>query len=86
MNVDQKIQNALASLGNDISLPDLTMLEHLERFVVTVYNNSLNIKTFENLRWHLFSKFQKDADKLPPTMSALKYKIFRSNYITLVWK
>ena len=42
MNVDKEIQNALGSLGNDISLPDMTTLEHLERFVVTVYDNSLN--------------------------------------------
>ncbi|MEO0688203.1 MAG: hypothetical protein AAFY76_24880 [Cyanobacteria bacterium J06649_11] len=38
------------------------------------------------MRWHLFSKYSKDASHLPPTLPALKYKVFRSHYIALVFK
>lgn len=32
----------------------------------------------------LFSKFQLEANKLPPTFGAFKYKLFRTHYITMV--
>ena len=34
----------------------------------------------------MFSKCQCDAALLPPTMSALKFKIFRSHYVCIVLK
>ena len=38
------------------------------------------------LRWLLYSKHQVDGDLLPPTPSALKFKLLRCNFIALVWK
>ena len=32
------------------------------------------------------SRCQLDVEKLPPTLEALKYKVFRSNFVTMVWK
>lgn len=40
--------------------------------------------TVPKLQWYLFSKFQSDISKLPPTVAALKFKIFRSHFIALV--
>lgn len=60
----------------------------MEKFVIQVYTPS-NTRPFENiadLRWYLFSKHCKDASNLPPTFAALKYKIFRSHYVALVFK
>ena len=38
------------------------------------------------MRWYLFSKKQSEAENLPPTKAALKYKILRSHYVTMMWK
>ena len=43
-----------------------------------------SITTLSDLRWYFFSKFQYEAENFPPTFSALKYKIFRSHFITMV--
>ena len=42
------------------------------------------MKNIPQLRWYLYSKFQCESDKLPPTVPALKFKIFRSHFVTLV--
>lgn len=34
----------------------------------------------------MFSKFQCESGKLPPSKSTLREKIFRSHYTSLVWK
>ena len=38
----------------------------------------------KDLRWYLFSKYQREAENLPPTFASLKYKIFRAHYVTMV--
>ena len=56
-------------------LPTLETLELLENFVVSLYGGEkLNnqIQSLPQLQWYLYSKHQLDADKLPPTSSALK--------------
>ena len=45
-----------------------------------------NINTFRLLRWYLFSKFQYDSEKLPPTSSALRFAIYRSYLVCNTWK
>ena len=80
---------ALAKLGDEEVLPSLSTLDNIERFVVAVYGEkkkSEYIETLAQLRWYFFSKFQSDAAQLPPTMSALKYKIFRSHFVCMVLK
>lgn len=84
---DDDILRALSALGEDEGPPTQETLESLERFVVSLYGGNscpTHVKTLPQLRWYLYSKFQTDADKLPPTMSALKFKIFRSHYVSLV--
>ena len=45
-----------------------------------------NINTFRLLRWYLFSKFQYDFEKLPPTSSALRFAIYLSHLVCSTWK
>ena len=42
--------------------------------------------TIADLRWLLFSKYSCKVSKLPPTMSVLKYRIFRTHYAALILK
>ena len=89
MKADGEILQALSCLGDSETIPDLLTLENIERFVVNTYGNKKmpkELSTLARLRWFLFSKYQHDATQLPPTMSALKYKIFRSHFICLVLK
>ena len=68
----------------ETSLPSLEMLEWLERFVVSCYRGKSTITSLTDLRWYLFSRYQREAENLPPTFAALKYKIFRAHFITMV--
>ena len=45
-----------------------------------------NINTFRVLRWYLFSIFQYDSEKLPPTSSAFRFTIYRSHLVCNTWK
>ena len=75
---------ALAKLSDEEVLPSLSTLNNIERLIVAVYGEkkkSEKIETLAQLRWYFFSKFQSDAAQLPPTMSALKYKIFCSHFV-----
>ena len=38
----------------------------------------------KDLRWYLFSKYQREAENLPPTFASLNYKFFRAHYVTTV--
>ena len=87
MNADDDVITALANLGKVQNLPTLEKLEALARFVIQVYGGAKcpqSISMLSDLRWYLFSKFKHDAEKFPPTFSALKYKIFRSYFVTMV--
>ena len=88
VTADDAILSALSNLGQCEALPDLFTITNIERFVVKVYGDKkrTDVDTLSQLRWFLFSKFQYDAARLPPTMSALKYKIFRSHFVCLVLK
>ena len=89
MKADDDILQALSCLGDSETLPNLYTLENVARFLVNTYGKkkmAKELSTLARLCWFLFSKFQHDATKLPPTMSALKYKIFRSHFICLVLK
>ena len=74
-------------LGQDENLPSLAVLESLQKWIVNSYGGNKrpeNIETIPQLRWYFFSKFQCDAEKLPPTIAAFKYKVFRSHFVSLV--
>lgn len=75
------------ALGQNVHLPNLDTLETLEKWVVVAYGGNkrpVTVQTIPQLRWYMFSKFQSDVNKLPPTTAALKYKIFRCHYVALV--
>ena len=87
MKCDSKILTALSDLGTSQHLPRLETLEALEYFVVQLYGGDKlpnHIQSLPQLRWHLYSKYQLDAEKLTPTTSALKYKVFRRHFVTMV--
>ena len=57
----------------------------LEKFVVRGYTKSgMKANKIADLRWWLFSKYTTEVAKLPPTLSALKHRIFRSHYVAFV--
>ena len=78
---------AFSRLGEKENLPSLETLEVLETFVCLLHIESLNeINTLAKLRSFMFSKYQYNSENLPPTFGSLKYKIFRSNYVSLTLK
>ena len=83
----EMVWRALSKIGTEERLPTLDTLEAVERFVVSVYGGSKlpeNVTTLADLPWIMFSKCQHEAEKLPPTFSTLKYKIFRTHFVTMV--
>ena len=44
------------------------------------------VNTIADLRWLLFSKYSCEVSKLPPTLSTLKYRIYRTYYAALILK
>ena len=83
---DQDLE-ALQSLGETSDLSDET-IHALEHFVMTLYIKTIpdHVKTIGDLRWYLFSKYQCEPEKLPSTAAALTFKIYRSHYMSMVWK
>ena len=77
----------LKSLGDAGCLSDQTIKE-IEHFVMTIYTKNIpnHVENIGDLCWYLFAKYQYEAEKLPPTAAALKFKILRSQYMSLVWK
>ena len=61
------------------------MIQGLKSFTMRLYRQNVphSVKSPSDNRWYLFSKKQSEADKLPPTKAALKYKIL---YVTMMWK
>ena len=57
-------------------------------FVLNLYcNTRLNdVDTLGSLQWYMFSKYQYEGDKLPPTKHALLHMMYRSHYMARVWR
>ena len=60
----------------------------LTHFVLDLYQpkRPSNVNILGQLRCYLFSKFQCDSEKLPPTSSALRFAIYRSHLVCNTWK
>ena len=59
----------------------------LESFVRRGYiKGDKKVSSLAGLCWLLFSKYNTEVAKLPPTSAALKYRIFRSHFMALVLK
>ena len=78
---------AFSRLGKKENLPSLETLQVLETYICLLYKGNLNeINMLAKLRWFIFSKYQYNSENLPSTFGGLKYKIFRSHYVTLTLK
>ena len=57
-------------------------------FVLNLYQQKrpLHIGNLQSLRWYMFSKYQYSSKKLPPTISTLRFAIYRSHLICNIWK
>ena len=79
---------ALQKLGESEEVPTEDMIQGLEAFTVRLYrqNVPLSVKLLSDMQWYPFSRKQSEAEKLPLTKAALKYKILRAHYVTMMWK
>ena len=79
---------ALQKLGESEELPTEDMILGLEAFTMRLYRQNVphSVKSLSDMRWYLFSKKQSEAEKLPPTKAALKYKILRAHHVTMMCK
>ena len=57
-------------------------------FVLNLYykNRPKSINDLGGLRWYLFTKYQYESSKLPPTKKAFEQMILRTHYTCLQWK
>ena len=49
-------------------------------------NKPTYITNLGELHWHLFTKYQFDSSKLPPTKKTLRQMVLRAHYTPLQWK
>ena len=84
LSCEDDILHALAILGTQQDLPT-EIYETLERFVCLLYK-SKKYSNVSDLRWHLYSNRQAEAESLPPTRGSLELHIMRANFVTMVWK
>ena len=82
---NESILEAFRALGENLSP---STYDGFENFVIDLYcpKRPLTILNIAELRWNVFSKFQYESEKLPPTKSTLREKILRPHYTSLVWK
>mgnify|MGYP001798572018 FL=1 len=83
---DGEILKAFHNLSNPNTDLD-SYLIGLEKFVINLYekNDTQFLSSLGSLRWSLFSKYQYESAKLPPTTSALEKKILRSRFVSNMW-
>lgn len=88
MSSTSQVIAALSKLGESIIKPTEVDVQALEHFVMHLYCKKIpsTVEDLADLRWHMFSKQQSEAQKLPPTRAALTQKILRAHYTTFQWK
>ena len=76
---------ALQSLGNTLHTDTIN---NLVIFVLNLYykNRPKSINDLGGLRWYLFTKYQYESSKLPPTKKAFEQMVLRAHYTCLQWK
>ena len=81
------VHKVLVSLGNNGDGLKEKIIDGLT-FVLDLYQSERpsNINTFGLSLWYLFSKFQYDSGKLPPTSSALRFTIYQSHIVCNTWR
>lgn len=80
------ILESLQALGSTLDSVSGEVVKSLEKFVCMAYGTSAKqATTLKDLRWELFRK-GKEGEKLPPSPAAFLPHIYRTNYLTYVWK
>ena len=81
-----EVYTALQSLGNTLHTDTIN---NLVIFVLNLcYKNrpKISINDLGGLRWYLFTKYQYESSKLPPTKKAFEQMVLRAHYSSLQWK
>ena len=85
LDAGSDVVNAFQQFGEDsFDLDNVCAV--LEDFVCTVYAKNSKSRTVKELRWELFRCKNLEAEKLPPTLGALKPHIQRANIISVIGK
>jgi len=82
------VLRALTALGKTEHIDDDTF-NGLEQFICSIYaqtRHRVSCHNLADLRWSFFSKKQSQADKTPPTLSALRPAIRRCHYQCMEWE
>ena len=85
MQCQPDVVNALQKLG------DCTTTEveaGLTTFVLQLYCKTRpnTVTSLASLRWYLFSKYQFESEKMPPTLATFHQKILRASFTAKQWK
>ena len=85
---DSLVYKATASLENNGDGLKEEIIDGLTQFVLDLYQlkRHSNLNTLRHICWYLFSKFQYDSKKLPPTSSSLHFAKYRSHLVCNTWK
>ena len=59
-------------------MPFEDIVHCLEEYVCQLYSSTTTAKNVGKLRWQLFKRSQSEAEKLPPTIGALRHHILRA--------
>ena len=84
LDASEDVLTAFGNLGVTDDLADV-MVTSLEKYVVRLLCESVNLKSLTDVRWSIYTK-QQDCDNLPPMRVTLKLKVSRSHLICLIWK
>ena len=71
--------------GSSNILPGAGVISGLERFTMSLYISNI-ASTIASIGEHLLCKNQCKGEKPPATLNALKFKIYRSHLVTMVFK
>ena len=82
------VVKSFQELGSSNEHPSGKVIHGLALFVLNLYCNTRpnDVDTLGSLRWYMFSKYQYEGDKLPPTKHALLNMMYRSHYMARVWR
>ena len=80
------VVKSFQELGSSNEHPPKEVIHGPVLFVLNLYCNTRpnNVDKLGSLQWYMFSKYQYEGDKLPPTKHALLHLICRSHYMAPV--
>ena len=87
MKSSSDVLEAFKELGNYfIDITDV-IINGLHEYVFNLYHGSkYQARDISELRWQMYIRLQVEQEMLPPTHSALYYKILRCHYTTQIWR